>query len=93
MIKILGFMDILSSAVLISQFFNIHFPKQILIFFCIYLLIKGIIFFKFLASWIDIFAGILIIFLIFGAGYSWIRPAELIAGFLILQKGLFSLLG
>lgn len=91
MIKLLGILDIIAAVVLISKFFNIPFPKQILIFFALYLLIKGAIFFQYIASWIDILAGILVIFLLFNFSFAFIKPAELIFTFLLLQKGLFSL--
>ena len=92
MIKILGFLDFLSSVLLIISYFNIPIPKKVLIFFAVYLIIKAIIFLQYFASWIDLLAGILVVLIIFQFAWPWLKIAELILGFLLLQKAFLSLI-
>jgi len=93
MIKVLGFIDFLASVLIISSAFNILIPQKILTFFAVYLIIKGLIFFKFIASWIDLLAGIAIVLIIFNLAFSWLNIAEVILGFLLLQKAFLSMIG
>ena len=90
-IKILGILDILAGALFwASTSFDINI-KSILIFFALYLIIKGTIFLisKDIASALDVISGILIY-----ASVSYNLPAfvDVIVSLFLLQKGIFSLL-
>ncbi|MCX6746758.1 MAG: hypothetical protein NTU63_01340 [Candidatus Pacearchaeota archaeon] len=89
LVKLLGGIDLIGGLILIFGS-NDGLPLPILIIFGIILLIKaGIGKLKDFASWIDIFAGIIFILLIFLPVY-WV--VCIIAGILLIQKGIFSLL-
>lgn len=88
LVKVLGGIDFISGLILI--FGTGLAPKSILIFFGILLLIKaGFGMFKSFASWIDLLSGGVFILAIFFQIPLWIG---IIAGILLIQKGIFSFL-
>jgi len=91
MIKILGALDILASAVIFLSLLNLKW-NILLIIFAVYLLIKGVVFI--IASFdvaclIDIFSAIILALMIF---ITVPEALIILAGILLLQKGIFSLL-
>lgn len=91
MIKILGVLDIAASILLFLMPFQIQFLHSVILVFACYLLIKSLVFITTPASWLDmIAAGLLFI------GYFQIfalpKMLAFIFGFLMVQKGIFSLL-
>lgn len=89
LVKVLGGIDFISGLILIFGA-GFSFPIPILTVFGVILLIKsGIGLLRDFASWIDLLAGIIFILLIFFP-IHWIIC--LIAGILLIQKGIFSFL-
>lgn len=90
LVKILGGVDLAISLVLLLLCLRVEIPNMILIISVVILLVKGISIFTLdLASFFDVYAAILLILSIF-----FNVPVVLlgIAFFLVLQKGIFSLL-
>jgi hypothetical protein len=89
MIKLMGFLDIIASALLFLSLFNLRWDTLFII-FMLYLFFKGVIFiissFNF-GSIIDIFASLIILLMLIAN-----LPGVLIglAGVLLFQKGVFS---
>ena len=87
-LQLLGLIDILAAANLGLIIFSVSI-KILAIILGSYLIVKGLIFLRSFASFIDLFAGILMIASLY---FSIPQPVLLIAGFLMLQKGIFSFL-
>ena len=81
-----GLMDILSGIFLGLSYFG--FFKEVSLIFALYLLIKGIIFIKGFASWIDIITAIVFFLVIYGVQGLWVWIFVL----WLIQKGFFSFL-
>lgn len=91
MIKILGVLDVIASFMLFLSPFNLAIPSGVILMFSIYLFLKGVLFIKNPASWIDLICAVLLV----SAFYSlFALPKTLlfILGFILLQKGFFSLI-
>lgn len=89
LVKVLGAMDCIEGLILLFGA-GIKLPFYISLILGVFLLIKaGMGKLKDIASWIDLIAGIIFILLIFFNVY-WLIC--LIAGILLLQKGVFSFL-
>jgi len=89
LVKILGGMDFIIGLILIFGA-GIKIPVSVLIALAIFLFIKATIgLLKDFASWIDLLSGIVFILSIFFS-VPWIIC--LIAGILLIQKGIFSFL-
>lgn len=87
LVKILGAIDVISGLILIFGANN-KLPSIMLIILGVALMIKaGIGLFKDFASWIDFCSGVIFILLIFFQ-IPWVIC--IIAGVLVLQKGIFS---
>ena len=84
MIQIFGVIDLLAALSFLLLKFNVKF---IPIIFAVYLIVKGLIFFTSIVSWVDVVCGILmLIAFYFGfSNFMWI------AVLWIAQKGFFSL--
>ena len=84
---LLGLIDVLIGIDFGLMAFGILSLKIISLIFGIYLMGKGLVFISSIASFIDLFAGILLI-----ASYFVVLPSFLliIAGLLVVQKGIFS---
>jgi hypothetical protein len=90
MIKLLGIFDILASVMLFLSLLNLKW-STLLIIFMIYLFLKGVIFtiMSFdIASIIDIFSSVIMLLLLF---FAVPQALVVLAGVLLLQKGIFSL--
>jgi len=88
MVKSLGFVDILAGLLFLANFYQLDVPRGMVVAVSVVLILKGLLFLMNYFSWIDIAAGILLIF-----GLSAILPFPVLIGlaaFLIL-KGLISL--
>jgi hypothetical protein len=88
LVKVLGGIDSIAGLILLfgTRFIN----DSVLIFFGVILLIKaGVGLFKNFASWIDLFSGIIFILFIF---FQIPLGICIIAGILMIQKGIFSFL-
>lgn len=92
MIKFLGIVDIISSIAIFLMPFKIHIPNSIILIFAIYLLVKSLIFITNPISWIDLAAAVAL-FLNYFSIFTLPRTAAFILAFLVLQKGIFSILG
>lgn len=89
MVRLLGFIDILAGFLFLAGFYKLDVPRGMVMAVSIILILKGILFLINYFSWIDIAAGILLIF-----GLAAILPFPVLIGlaaFLIL-KGFVSLL-
>ncbi len=90
MIRVLGVLDIIASILLfITPFFNL--PDRLVWIFAVYLIIKGVIFILSIISIVDVAGGAIL--LISLTHFAIPRTIVFILAFLILQKGIFSLLG
>ena len=90
-IKILGIFDLIGSVFLFILGWGFALPQFILTFFAIVFGIKSLfIITKDIASFFDLFACIMFVLSIF---FTLPSGLLLVAGFLILQKGFFSMLG
>jgi len=88
-IQFLGVIDAIFGLILIFES-NLHLSNSVLLFCAIVLFIKASFsFFKDFASWIDAFAGLLFILSILISIPFFL---EIIAGLLLIQKGVFSFL-
>jgi len=65
--KFFGLTDIMASLLFLAKFYHIGLPKGLVIALGIYLAFKGVVFIANFFSWIDIFAGILLL-------TSWTPP-------------------
>jgi len=89
MIFFLGLGDIVAAFCLIGLCVESDLPKEMILFFSFYLILKASIFLKDIGSMMDIFAGIL---LFLGLFFRLPCPILLFAAFLVGFKGFLSLL-
>jgi len=61
MTKFFGLADITASLLFLAKFYHVGLPKGLVIAVGIYLALKGIVFIANFFSWIDIFAGIMLL--------------------------------
>lgn len=89
-VKLLGFIDFIVAIIILCLIFGLTIPSVILWVAAIIMFVKGIfIFWGDIASGFDWLAGIILIVSIF---YNVPVILLIIAGFLILQKGFFSII-
>jgi hypothetical protein len=87
MTKILGLTDIFAGLLFTAGFYEVDFPRGLMIFIGIVLLAKGILFLANFFSWIDMAAGVVLIF-----GLFFLPPYILLGLAVFLGiKGLISL--
>lgn len=87
LVKILGILDLISSFILIFALYK-FFPSSIILTIGILVLLKSTLsLFQDVASWIDFFAGAILLLTLSGS-VPWV--VCFIAGILVLQKGIFS---
>ncbi len=92
MIKILGILDVITAIIMFAMPFNFGIPASVIFVFAVYLLVKGVIFITNPMSWIDLAIAVILL-LNYHSIFALPRTAMFILAFIILQKGLFSLLG
>jgi len=83
-IYLFGLLDILAGISLLLLKFNVDFYG---LFFAIYLIIKGIVFIRYLASIADMVAGLMLLYAIYTGHFAIINYAAIIW---LVQKGSFS---
>lgn len=83
-IYVFGILDLLAGISMLLNKFGIDFLGFI---FASYLVVKGIIFFRSIASWIDLASGIVFFYLIYADYFGFILY---LFSFWLIQKGLFS---
>jgi|GEM_PF-1879643 hypothetical protein len=92
MIKILGILDIITAIIMFTMPFKLGIPSSVIFVFAVYLLVKAVIFITNPMSWIDLAVAVILLL-----GYHSVfvlpRTAMFVLAFIILQKGLFSMLG
>jgi hypothetical protein len=87
MTKILGLADILASLILLAFYYRLDIPRGLMIFIGIILVLKGVLFIVNFFSWIDLLAGIILIF-----SFTFISPyVSLGLAIFLALKGLVSL--
>jgi len=91
MIKLLGIFDVASAILLfINLFINV---KAIFLFAAaIYLIIKGLVFLKSMASLLDICAGIFFLLFYFRLNFIAMPYIEIFLSLFLFQKGILSVL-
>ena len=90
MLKILGGIDVVCALLLLLMSIGVKMPAFILVVFAIIMILKsGLGLFKDLASWFDIFAGLLFIISIFVPVFKILL---VISAVLLFQKGILSFL-
>jgi len=89
MVRLLGLIDIVAGFIFLAGFYQLEVPRGLLIAVGVILICKGLVFLINFFSWIDVAAGILLIF-----GLSSILPPQVLIGLTVYLalKGLFSLL-
>lgn len=88
MIVILGLADIITAACLIATGLRVDAPRQMVLFFSLYSILKGLFFLKDIGSVMDIFAGTLLFLTLF---FQFPQSLLYFAAFLVGLKGLLSL--
>ncbi|MFA5767551.1 MAG: hypothetical protein WC919_06530 [Candidatus Paceibacterota bacterium] len=89
MARILGFVDIFAGLIFTASFYEIDVPRGLMITVGVILILKGVLFLMNIFSWIDLAAGVLLVF-----GLALFLPSFVplaLAAFLGI-KGLISLL-
>ena len=89
LVKLFGLFDLIGAIILLLLIWNFSVPNPIIIFFGIFILIKGIIFMitKDIASIIDIYTGIILLLIL---RYNPPSIYLIVGCFLLLQKGIIS---